>query len=93
MLSLDLDLRQRDEGETVTVPLSFREVDEFVLVGSVRAEAKSDGRCLCPHHLTTQSNQCNDLMLDNMSSLTRRRQIRSIVIIKYTKRSTLPLFA
>lgn len=93
---LSLDLRQRDEGETVTDPLGFREVDEFVLMRSVRAEAKSDGRqwnCLCPQHLTTESNRFNDLMLDNMSSLTRRRQICSIVIIKYTERSTLPLFA
>ncbi len=41
---LSLDLGQRDEGETVTGPLGFREVDEFVFMRSVRAEAKSDGR-------------------------------------------------
>ncbi len=59
-----------------------------------RAEAKSDGR-QWKRSLSTASDHwikpVNDLMLDNMSSLTRRRQICSIVIIKYTERSTFTL--
>lgn len=88
MLSPDLDLRQRDGGETVTDPLGFREV----LMSSVRAEAKTDGRqwnCLCPHHLNTEWNRFNDLTVDNMLSLTRRIQICSIVIIYRKEHLTL----
>lgn len=79
VLSLDLDLRQK-EAAAVT--------DEFVLV---RSEAQSDARrrnSLCPQHLIAEGKRFEALMMDSISSLTRRIQICSIVKIKHTRHST-----
>lgn len=77
VLSLDLDLRQR-EAAAVT--------DEFVLV---RSEADARRRhSLCPQHLIAEGKRFEALMMDSISSLTRRMQICSIVKIKHTRHST-----